>query len=220
MALKLIIFDCDGVLVDSEVIACRIEAEELARNGFPYGEEEIARRFCGIPVPAMYAMMEAETGLPVPDDLRGLIRERVREAIGTELAAIPGVHEALAGVRQPVCVASSSSLDYLARVLGQVGLHQRFHPHVFSAQQVAQGKPAPDLFLFAASRMEVSPSECLVIEDSVAGVQAARAAGMRAFGFTGGGHCRSGHAARLSAEGAEQIQAEMAGLSALLTDQL
>lgn len=216
MAIGLIIFDCDGVLIDSEIIACRIEAEELARHGFPYDEEELAGRFCGIPVPAMYAMMEAETGLAVPEELRLTIRQRIHQAIARDLAAVPGVHEALASIREPACVASSSGLDYLEKALTLVDLYDRFHPHVFSAQQVAHGKPAPDLFLYAASRLGIDPSDCLVVEDSVAGVQAGRAAGMRVLGFTGGGHCREGHAERLTSAGAQAVLAEMSGLSALL----
>ena len=202
MPIELVIFDCDGVLIDSEVICCRIEAEELRGLGYDYDPAEIARRFSGIPGAAMYPMMEAESGIPIPAKVRGRVSRRIREAIVTELAAVPGAHEALAEIAGPVCVASSSGLDYLEQALGLVGLWRRFQPHVFSAQQVGRGKPAPDVFLFAAERMVARPEACIVIEDSPAGVQAGLAAGMRVIGFSGAGHCQPGHAERLAGEGA------------------
>jgi HAD superfamily hydrolase (TIGR01509 family) len=216
MPVDLVIFDCDGVLIDSEVIAIRLEAEELRGLGYAYDAVEIARRFSGIPGRAMYALMEAETGIPIPPEVRQRISRRMREAIVTELQAIPGVHAALDGIAHPVCVASSSGLDYLEQALGLVRLWPRFNPHVFSAQQVARGKPAPDLFLFAAGRMGVAPEACLVVEDSAAGVQAALAAGMRVVGFHGGGHCPPGHDARLAGEGAHMTLADMRLLPDLL----
>jgi HAD superfamily hydrolase (TIGR01509 family) len=205
------------VLIDSEIIVCRIEAEELARIGYPYDAAEIARRYLGIPGAATYAMMEAHIGIPVPEDVRQRVRTRIREAIVTELRAVAGVHEAVSAVPHPVCVASSSGLDYLEQALGLVRLWPHFHPHVFSAQQVKRGKPAPDLFLFAAERMGAAPEACLVIEDSAAGVEAGVAAGMRVLGFTGGGHCPPGHDVRLRAAGAHDVFADMRLLSALIT---
>jgi HAD superfamily hydrolase (TIGR01509 family) len=204
MPFELVIFDCDGVLIDSEVIVCRIEAEELRAIGYSYNAAAIVRRFSGIPSAAMYEMMEAESGIPIPSEVRQRVRGRIREAMETELAVIPGAREALAGIAGPVCVASSSGLDYLEWALGLVGLWRRFHPHVFSAQQVARGKPAPDLFLHAAERMRVRPEACVVVEDSPAGVRAGLAAGMRVIGFAGGSHCPGGHGRRLMDEGALQ----------------
>jgi len=216
MPFELVIFDCDGVLIDSEIIAIRLEAEELRALGYGYDEAEIARRFSGIPGAAMYAMMEAETGIPIPPEVRRRVSRRMREAIVTELDAVPGVPEALERIDRPVCVASSSGLDYLRQALGLVGLWPRFHPNVFSAQQVARGKPAPDLFLFAAERMGAAPETCLVIEDSAAGVRAGIAAGMQVIGFHGGGHCPPGHGERLIAEGARLTLSEMRLLPELL----
>jgi HAD superfamily hydrolase (TIGR01509 family) len=131
--------------------------------------------------------------------------------------AMPGIHALLDGLDgRKLCVASSSSPDWLRRTLGQTGLWQRFAPHVYSAVTVARGKPAPDLFLLAAAGVGAAPADCIVIEDSVAGVQAARAAGMRAFGFCGGGHCAPGHDRRLLAEGAEAVFEHMNELAAAL----
>ncbi|MBV8168546.1 MAG: HAD-IA family hydrolase, partial [Alphaproteobacteria bacterium] len=128
-----------------------------------------------------------------------------------------GIHDVLDALGDcPKGVASSSSPDWLARHLGQAELWHRFVPHVYSVAQVTRGKPAPDLFLFAAARLGIAPARCLVVEDSVAGVQAAVAAGMTAFGFCGGGHCGSGHARRLEAAGAVATFADMAACGVAL----
>ncbi len=218
MTVELIIFDCDGVLIDSEVIACRIEAEELGRAGYPVTVDEIASRFTGIPSAAMYETIGREHDRPVPVELGGRIRALIHEAVANELEAVPGVHDTLAAISHEVCVASTSSLDYLAIALGRVALHDRFAPNIFSGQQVKRPKSAPDLFLFAASEMGVGPERCLVIEDSVAGVTGGRDAGMRVLGFTGGGHCVDGHAARLTDAGAERVFDDMSRLPTMLSD--
>ena len=135
-------------------------------------------------------------------DFADTLRVRVAAAFDAELAPIAGVEAALAALPYRRCVASSSAPERLRHSLSLTGLLHWFEPHVFSATQVARGKPAPDLFLFAAASMQAAPATCVVIEDSVPGVQAAVAAGMRVIGFTGGGHCRPGHAERLRAAGA------------------
>jgi HAD superfamily hydrolase (TIGR01509 family) len=201
----LVIFDCDGVLLDSELISSRAHADALAALGLPFKAADVLRRFTGMPDRAMYALIEAEHGIRLPSDHDAGVKARVAEAYRTELRAIPGVHAAVAAIGDPACVASSSTPEKLALGLGLVGLHDRFAPHVFSASQVERGKPAPDLFLFAARTMGAAPADCLVIEDSLAGVQAARAAGMRVIGFTAGSHCGPGHGARLVGEGAEAV---------------
>jgi HAD superfamily hydrolase (TIGR01509 family) len=124
---------------------------------------------------------------------------------GSQLIAMPGIEAALSGIKSPVCIASSSAPERLQHTLSLVGLFNRFNPHIFSATQVGRGKPAPDLFLFAAKQMGVEPRTCLVVEDSVAGVMAAVDAGMRVIGFTGGSHCRPGHSERLRQAGAAEI---------------
>ncbi|MDP6706922.1 MAG: HAD-IA family hydrolase [Alphaproteobacteria bacterium] len=205
MAVELIIFDCDGVLIDSEVLACRIEAEELTRAGYQITVDEVATRFTGIPSAAMYEILGREQGRPVSAELAHRTRMRIHEAVATEVEAVPGVHEVLQDISHDVCVASTSSLEYLAIALGRVDLHDRFAPNIFSGQQVERGKPAPDLFLFAAAEMGTAPEHCLVIEDSIAGV-------------TGGGHSVDGHGRRLADAGAEQVFDDMTHLPSLLRD--
>jgi HAD superfamily hydrolase (TIGR01509 family) len=212
----LVIFDCDGVLIDSEGLACRVDAECLAEIGIEMPVEVIAERYVGISMPDMLADITARLGRALPIDLAETMRQRVRVAFEAELAAIEGVADVLATLAMPVCVASGSEPARLAHSLGLVGLWQRFAPNVFSATQVRRGKPAPDLFLFAAERMSVVPAACVVIEDSPFGVQAAVAAGMRPLGFVGASHCGPAHAARLREAGAETVFARMDDLPALL----
>jgi HAD superfamily hydrolase (TIGR01509 family) len=212
----LVIFDCDGVLIDSEVIAGRVHAAELAACGFGVTASEIVARFIGVRDRDMYEVLEREHGKALPPGYNTRVKMRIAELYRTELRAIAGVAEALAAIRLPVCVASSSAPETLRLGLGLVGLWERFAPHVFSARQVARGKPAPDLFLLAAERMGVAAGRCLVIEDSIAGVTAARAAGMRSFGFCGGAHCGAGHDDRLRDAGALLAFTEMVRLPALI----
>jgi HAD superfamily hydrolase (TIGR01509 family) len=212
----LVIFDCDGVLVDSELIACRVLAEGLAEAGIAIAAEDIAERYVGLSAPAIFADLEARTGRSVPDGFAERLRPRLEAAFAAGLSAMPGLAALLASITVKVCVASSSSPARLRHSLSLTGLLDRFHPLVFSAEQVARGKPAPDLFLFAAGSMGVPPEACWVIEDSLAGVAAARAAGMKAIGFTGGSHCRPDQEERLRRAGASAIVARMEDLAALL----
>jgi HAD superfamily hydrolase (TIGR01509 family) len=183
---RLVIFDCDGVLVDSEPIAVRIDVEMLAEVGVTMSEEEVIERYVGRSPEVMVAETEARLGRPVPEGWFDGGEARIRRAYATELQPVPGIAEALEAIADPVCVASSSAQENIRYKLELTGLYQRFAGHIFSATEVANGKPAPDLFLHAASRMGVAPDECVVVEDSRYGVQAARAAGMDVFGFAGG----------------------------------
>ncbi len=213
----LVVFDCDGVLIDSEIIACRVDAEELNRVGFPITVEEVAERFCGVVAKEMYAIVEEEHGRPLPNGFQDRVHRLIHEAFETELKPIGGVHETLDRIQGPVCVASSSGPEWLERSLTITALHDRFAPHVFSAHFVARGKPAPDIFLYAAAQMGgVDPADCVVIEDSISGVRAGVAAGMRVLGFTGGGHCAPGHGDRLRAQGAELVFDDMTALPDIL----
>ncbi len=162
--------------------------------------------------------LERLHGPRLPADFAETLRLRVAAAFETELAAIDCVAAAIDAVPGLRCVASSSTPERLRHSLKLTGLWDRFAPNVFSATQVARGKPAPDLFLFAAASMGADPSACLVIEDSVPGVQAAVAAGMRVVGFTGGGHCRPGHAGWLLAAGADAVAASMSQVPALAAE--
>jgi HAD superfamily hydrolase (TIGR01509 family) len=182
----LIIFDCDGVLIDSETIACRADSACLAELGIVLSADEILDRYLGISAAAMCADIERRLGRVLPADFAATLQRRVAAAFERELAPMPGVAAVLAALHERRCVASSSAPERLRHSLALTGLLHCFEPHLYSAAQVARGKPAPDLFLFAAAAMQVAPGACVVVEDSVAGVQAAVAAGMRAIGFTGG----------------------------------
>ncbi|HWK43736.1 MAG TPA: HAD family hydrolase [Stellaceae bacterium] len=216
--IDLIIFDCDGVLIDSEIIASRVEALELTAIGCSITADEIAVRFCGIPVRETLAAIEAEWGSRFPDGFVERLNERKKAAFRTELEAIAGIADALDAIAGPVCVASSSGPQHLEEHLGRVGLWDRFAPHVFSAAMVARGKPAPDVFLHAASQMGVDPARCLVIEDSIAGVQAGVAAGMTVIGFIGGGHSGPAMIDRLTGAGAVRVYDHHRALPALLAE--
>ena len=216
MSPPLVIFDCDGVLIDSETITCRVQAERLAAHGFAVTAEDVIRRFTGMRDREMYAILEKEHGRALPDDYDAATKALIAEAYRHELRAVPGVATALEAIALPVCVASSSNPHKLRFGLEITGLYERFAPHLFSAAEVGRGKPAPDLFLFAAARMGAAPGACLVIEDSIAGVQAARAAGMAVFGFCGGAHCREGHGDRLREEGAALVLEQMEALPSLI----
>jgi HAD superfamily hydrolase (TIGR01509 family) len=203
--IDLVIFDCDGVLVDSEVVSFRVEAAALAEAGIAVTAEELMRRFVGTSSAAMFATLEREHGRTLPPDFAARTAGRLHAAFEQELRPIPGVADLLAGSSRRRCVASSSDPPRIRHSLRITGLVDHFEPHIFSATQVPRGKPAPDLFLFAAARMGAAPDRCVVIEDSVAGVTAARAAGMAVLGFAGASHCLDGHSDRLRAAGASAV---------------
>lgn len=181
----LVIFDCDGVLVDSERISIRLDADVLAEAGLHLTKQEIIDRFVGRSPAVMRETIERHRGGPLPADWLERSRSRYTEAFARELAPIDGIEDALDAISAATCVASSSEPEELAHKLKLTGLYQRFAGRIFSAVEVPNGKPAPDLFLHAAHRMGVRPGACAVVEDSQYGVQAARAAGMCAFGYTG-----------------------------------
>ena len=211
MPFDLVIFDCDGVLIDSELLSIRADQECLAECGIELSVEEILERYTGISFAGMVADLEARHG-PLPADFADRHRTRLWPLFETELQAIPGVGAVLDSLTCKICVASSGRPERLKHALSLVGLYDRFHPHIFSATEVPRGKPAPDLFLYAAERMGGMPERCVVIEDSLPGVTAAVAAGMRVIGFVGASHCRPGDAARLSAQGAIAVIDDMAQL--------
>jgi HAD superfamily hydrolase (TIGR01509 family) len=183
------IFDCDGVLVDSEVLATRIESQLLRDVGVELTPESIAAAFVGISDAEMHGRIEADWGVTLPEDFTVRRAARIDEVFRTELRAVPGIAGVLQELDELRCVASSSSPDRIRTSLAVTGLDGFFGPHVFSASSVERGKPAPDLFLYAADAMETDPARCVVIEDSTPGVAAGRAAGMHVVGFTGATHC-------------------------------
>ena len=204
-----LIFDCDGVLVDSEAIVMRIEQAAIAEAGLSYSPQDYATRFTGLSYDDFFATLDAEHrarfGGALPPGLYERIKEDSVAAMERELEAVPGIADLVEIVAVPTAVASSSFPDSLVMKLRKTGLHDRFAPHIYSTQLVPNGKPAPDIFLYAAERLGVPPRECVVLEDSVNGIRAAVDAGMTAWGFTGAGHADPGLAERLTAAGAQTV---------------
>jgi len=183
MTWDLIIFDCDGVLVDSESIANRLFSEMLGEIGLPMTYEETIRQFMGCSMPAWVALIEERSSRPVPPGFVSDFYARLHAVFQRELYAVPGIISALDRISLPICVASNGTLTKMRTTLGLTGLLPRFEGRLFSATQVERGKPFPDLFLYAAQRMGAMTSHCAVIEDSPLGVQAGIAAGMQVFGY-------------------------------------
>ncbi|RKN26924.1 HAD family hydrolase [Micromonospora musae] len=182
----LVIFDCDGVLVDSERIAVRVNIALGAELGWPLTEAEVIERFIGRSSMSIGEQIAARLGRGVADIWADRFDLAHRQAVDAGLTAVDGINDALDEITQPTCVASSGTHEKMRHTLGRTGLYRRFEGRIFSATEVAHGKPAPDLFLHAAATMGVPPAACVVVEDSQYGVQAARAAGMRCFGYAGG----------------------------------
>jgi HAD superfamily hydrolase (TIGR01509 family) len=206
-----VIFDCDGVLVDSEILAHEVETEVLDSIGLHYDRHEFTARFMGMSDKAFFAALEvdgqARLGRSIIEEIRGPMNDRMRKAVEERLTEVPGALRAISSVRHAKAVASSSTMHRLGVKLRKTGLWDHFAPHIYSAEHVPHAKPAPDLFLHAASALAIEPAQCVVIEDSVNGVLAGRAAGMRVWGFGGGGHMTERLTARLSEAGAERIVA-------------
>ena len=183
MSFELVIFDNDGVLVDSEPISCRIVSEMLNAWGYETTPERCFADFQGGTFARLHAIIHDRTGRHLPEDFYARYQEVLFERFPRELEPIAGVREALERIPLAKCVASSASMDKIVTALEVTQLRHHFGEHLFSAQQVGQGKPAPDIFLHAAESMGVDPSRACVIEDSGLGVQAANAAGMTCFAY-------------------------------------
>jgi HAD superfamily hydrolase (TIGR01509 family) len=214
---RLVIFDCDGVLVDSEVLSIREATAALRREGLLLDEPAVQERFLGTSLATLVAAAEAELGRALSPGFAARLTEATLAAFEREMTAIAGVAEVVPALGAAVCVASSGTPERIRRSLEIAGLIALFEPNIYSATMVARGKPAPDLFLHVAASLGVPPAGCLVIEDSVFGVAAARSAGMTVFGFTGGTHLAgSDQAGRLARAGAHRVFAEMLELPALI----
>jgi HAD superfamily hydrolase (TIGR01509 family) len=185
-AFELVIFDCDGVLIDSERLGVKVDTAALHELGWPLSEAEVIERFVGRSDRDNQAAIEAHLRRKLPDDWAEQIETRYRESFAQALTPVDGVLEALDRITLPTCVASGATHAHLRYTLGLTGLYDRFAGRIFSAEDVANGKPAPDLFLYAAEQMDADPTGCVVVEDSRPGVEAARAAGMRVLAFAGG----------------------------------
>ncbi len=191
--IRLVIFDCDGVLVDSEEIALQVLVAALAEKGISLTTEEAADRFLGRSLGSLAKVVQHEFGVAIDPPFLASMREVLHARFRTELKPVKGVSALIGALKTAgiaCCVASSSQRERIELSLTVTGLVSHFTPNIFSATMVENGKPAPDLFLYAADRMGVAPAQCLVIEDSPAGVTAAQAAGMRVIAFTGGSHAK------------------------------
>ncbi|MFE2971417.1 HAD family hydrolase [Streptomyces sp. NPDC059340] len=184
--IELVIFDCDGVLIDSERIAVRVHVAVGAELGWPLTETEVIDKFIGRSIVSNAEQITARVGQRRATHWLERFEQLHRAAVDAELTPVDGILEVLDTLTLPSCVASGGSHDTMRHTLGHTGIYPYFEGRIFSASEVAHGKPAPDLFLHAAEQMGVHPSACIVVEDSKYGIQAARAAGMRALGYTGG----------------------------------
>lgn len=206
----LIIFDCDGVLIDSEVLSCRCLSEALAGYGVKLGVDQALDLFLGRSLTAVFEHYEA-LGYSIPEQFSAELRAGVRAAFHSSLCPIAGVSSVLEDLQIPHCVASSSDLDRVSFSLSLTGLAPHFDTRLYTSQMVKHGKPAPDLFLYAAERMQADPHRTLVIEDSISGVKAGKAAGMTVWGFVGGSHYQSRDGeAILRDAGADRVFGRMA----------
>jgi len=205
--MQLVIFDCDGVLIDSEIIAAEVEAEAYRKLGFDVSVTEYCARFSGLSHDRIRELVEEELGHAVPDGFDDERYAAFRARMDMDLKMIEGAHDVLDAIDYPRCICSNSQADYLRTYLSKFDLFDRFRPYVFSARDVRDGKtkPEPDVFLHAADEFEADPGACCVIEDSAHGVTAAKAAGMRVIGFTGASHTFPGHADALTDAGAETV---------------
>ena len=211
----LTIFDCDGVLVDSELIALSELSAVMREQGVAMSVAECQDAFMGMTNADIVRAIEERIGRSLPGEGPRL-RLRMLDRFKRELQPVPGIADVLAHHDGPRCVASSSDRGRIELTLALTGLAPFFEGNIFSGTEVARGKPAPDLFLHAAASMHVNPSACVVVEDSAMGVRAAVAAGMPVIGFIGGAHATEGFEARLRAAGASQVIARMAELPAAL----
>lgn len=215
----LVIFDCDGVLVDSEIVAARVEAELLRRAGHEITPEEIAERYSGLTFRDILMSIEKEAQMlfqaSLIDDAEAKVDERLRK----EVKAIPGVAEAVVALKVKKCVCSNSSGERIAAMLKKTRLYPFFDGVIFSSLETPskKPKPAPDVFLYGAEKMKAEPARTFVIEDSVHGITGARAAGMRVIGFTGASHSHPNHANMLMEAGAETTISRMADLNPMIS---
>jgi HAD superfamily hydrolase (TIGR01509 family) len=186
----LVIFDCDGVLVDSEVLSCQCLSEVLGERGIELSEDEAVELFLGRSTTALLSYYRDDRRF-VGDEFLAAFKSRVLQRFSQALQPIAGIGAVVSSLQSPSCVASSSDLERVSLSLHLTGLAPLFGDRLYTAQMVEQGKPAPDLFLYAAAQMQAAPQRTLVIEDSVSGVTAAKAAGMTVWGFVGGSHYRA-----------------------------
>lgn len=215
---ELTIFDCDGVLVDSEIIAARVESKLLNEAGYPISVEEMGERFAGMTWKNILLSVEKEIDIPLSASLLDKSETLLDQRLAREVKIIEGVSFALSRIEGPRCICSNSSVHRLDSMLTKVGLKEQFAPNIFSAKELGADrvKPKPDIYLHALSQMGVAAKKAVVVEDSVHGVHAARDAGIRVIGFTGASHTYPSHADRLTDAGAETVISRMVDLPAVI----
>lgn len=203
----LVIFDCDGVLVDSEVVAARVEAAVITAAGYPITAQDVSEGYAGLTFKDILLRVEREAGIPLKASLIDEAEAQIDKRLAVESLALEGVREAVSGVTLPYCICSNSGSERIRMMLGRTGLASLFESRIYSALETPsrKPKPAPDVYLFGAEQMGADPARTIVVEDSVHGVTGARAAGMRVIGFTGGSHSYPGHADALTEAGAETV---------------
>lgn len=207
--IDLVIFDCDGVLVDSEYLAAQIESQLLTDAGFEISPEELSERYAGLIFIDILKDIEKQLTIPLSASLVDRVPELFRSRMESELRAIDGARDAVEAIaaKYPYCLCSNSKSADIKNMLTTVGIYDLFENRIFSAPEVGtkKPKPAPDVYLFAAEKLKAKPANTIVIEDSVHGVHGATAAGMRVIGFTGGSHAYPGLADALTEAGAETV---------------
>jgi HAD superfamily hydrolase (TIGR01509 family) len=217
---KAVIFDCDGVLIDSESIAHDVEIAALGSIGLTYDEDEFRAKYQGVAVKEWAEGLDADHvarfRAPLPSGFIQALSAEITRSILSQIRPIAGAVAAVKSVRSPKAVASSSPRHELIGKIAGLGLTDEFHPHIYAGDDVARGKPAPDLFLHTAKRMGIDPGSCLVNDDSAHGVAAAIAAGMTPWGFVGGPHCTPSQADRLHRAGAKTTFQHMDEIAAAL----
>lgn len=215
-----ILFDCDGVLADSEILAHEIEIETLAELGLTYDYAHFCERFMGLSYAAFFEALDEDARVRLGRSIRAEIEPRMHArylaAMRERLKEVPGALSCISCLPHKKAIASSSTGEALELKLRKLDLWDHFAPHIYCAEHVTRAKPAPDIFLHAAQALSVAPEECLVLEDSVNGISAARAAGMRVWGFRGGEHMTEAAGERLRAAGAERIVTDWAEAAALI----
>ena len=214
----MVIFDCNGVLVDSEPIASAVLAEAFKRVGVAITVDIVAHQFHGRRPADIFAAVEIATKRKLPSSFSAAVAAETLQRLRAQLRAIPHAAHALTWIRGPKAVASSSTFDRMHASLELTDLLRFFEPRLFSASDVPKGKPAPDLFRLAAARMQVDPAECIVVEDSAPGIAAAAAAGMTPIGFVGGSDAAGRLARDLAAAGARTVIADMRALHSTIID--
>lgn len=209
--LQLVIFDCDGVVVDSEIISNRVMTEMLAELGLKLSFEQTIDRFIGKSLPQCMGIISDMLERKLPDDFQTGFAQRTRTALTASLTPVLGIEEVLSSLRVPYCIASNGNRAKLTFTLGLTGLGSRFEGRMYCAEDVPNPKPAPDLFLYAARQHDAEPSRCVVIEDTPTGISAAKAAGMTAYGFAS-----MTPSSRLHDAGANAVFHRMSELPAML----